>query len=138
MHPLFALEGLRNIRGMKYNPKLAQYVNQNFSFVEEYKRIFGKVPPTGKMFCPFHDNKNTPAAKIYDNSLKCFGVCGRMFSVYDLLVKFDPELLTKVEAQNVLPGVVANQRKLITTKSINRTDSIENVINSILNGNTDV
>ena len=44
---------------------------------------------TGNIFCPFHENHDTPAAKMYWNEYKnqweihCFGECHRSFSAYD-------------------------------------------------------
>ena len=96
--------GVSSLRDyMRYNKRLAEYVNSNFSFADEWVRIFGKELPTGNVFCPFHENTNTPAAKVYGNGLKCFS-CQRYYSVYDLLRKFDPEKLVRLNRSILLPA----------------------------------
>lgn len=88
---------------MKFNRKLAGYVNQTYEIRSIYKAITGREPGNGKVFCPMHDNHNTPAAKIYGNNLKCFGVCNCIYTPYDLLRRFFPEDLQRIETSIVLP-----------------------------------
>lgn len=92
----------------RFNPKLAQWVNSNLSFRDEYKAIFGKELDYGTCYCPFHANTDTKAAKLYGNWLKCYGECQRSYSVYDLLCKFNPDRLRELRYSGVLPeqGVV--------------------------------
>lgn len=68
--------------------KIREYCNSKLKLEDEYREIFGKELPRGKMFCPFHDNKETPAAKRYDNSIVCFS-CNKTYRVYDLLCKYN-------------------------------------------------
>lgn len=67
-----------------------------------YVECFGDYPPRGKCFCPFHDNTDSPAAKVYDGKLVCFGACQRSYFPYDFLRKFRPDLL-RVHSSSVLP-----------------------------------
>ena len=52
------------------------------------KRIGIDVAINGQMFCPFHDNYNTPAAKLYKDSrgysIFCFSE-HKIYSSYDLM-----------------------------------------------------
>lgn len=41
------------------------WINNNLP-IEQYLEELGiDIPPNGKVFCPFHHNVNTPAAKVY-------------------------------------------------------------------------
>lgn len=75
----------------KYSREFIEYVN-NLSIWEEYRNTFGSPLPTGKFFCPWHHNVNTPAAKVYGNHIKCFS-CNRNFTVFDLLKTFNSSRL---------------------------------------------
>ncbi len=112
--------------------KLVDYINNNCDFRDEYQRIFGKQLGYAKVFCPFHSNHNTPAAKVYGNTLKCFGVCNRVYTVYDLLKKFDPDRINEIKASVVLPEVEQKEVFKITIKPIDRSKSIKSIIESLL------
>lgn len=88
--------------------RLVEWVNSNLSFRDEYRIIFGREAPYGNCACPWHQTGvvNTPAAKIYGNRLKCFGQCGRSYSVFDLLCRFNPERLRTISASGVVPEAV--------------------------------
>lgn len=88
---------------MGSHSKIARWVNDNLSFREEYRLIFGREAPYGNVHCCFHDNVGTPAAKIYGNRLHCFGACGRSYSVYDLLRLHNPGRLREVALSGVVP-----------------------------------
>ena len=77
----------------KYSKDFIQYVN-GLSLEEEYLRIFGEEP-VGKIMCPFHPNTNTPAAKVYDNRIKCF-VCQRTYGTFSLLARYNPDRLEQL------------------------------------------
>ena len=73
-----------------YNYKvLREVVNQNFTFADLSNRFKGVDSSTGNIFCPFHENHETPAAKMYWDDdrgiwvLHCFGQCHRSFTTYD-------------------------------------------------------
>lgn len=82
---------------MRYSKDFIASVNQ-LSFADEYANIFGSKPPQGKMFCCFHTNTDTPAAKIYGNSMKCFS-CQRTYRTFDLLRVHNPQRLQELASQ---------------------------------------
>lgn len=88
---------------MRYDERLAGYVNNHLSFADEWYRIFGSALPHGNVYCPFHHNTDTPAAKAYGNGLKCFG-CRRFYTVFDLLNKFDEDKLREIKTTVILPA----------------------------------
>ena len=61
-------------------------INDNFTFADLSPRFKGVDSSTGNIFCPFHENHDTPAAKMYWDSereiwiLHCFGECHRNFT----------------------------------------------------------
>lgn len=64
-------------------------INRNFTFADLSKRFEGVDSSTGNIYCPFHENHDTPAAKMYWDEerqiwiLHCFGECHRNFTAYD-------------------------------------------------------
>ena len=64
-------------------------INDNFTFADLSPKFKGVDSSTGNIFCPFHENHDTPAAKMYWDSereiwiLHCFGQCHRNFTAYD-------------------------------------------------------
>ena len=64
-------------------------LNNNFTFSDLSPRFKNVDSTTGNIFCPFHENHYTPAAKMYWNEqhqiwiLHCFGQCHRNFTAYD-------------------------------------------------------
>ena len=64
-------------------------MNRNFTFADLSPKFKNVDSSTGNIFCPFHENHETPAAKMYFNERKniwiihCFGECHRNFSAYD-------------------------------------------------------
>lgn len=71
-------------------------VNQTYGIREAYYLATGHQAPSGKCFCPFHHNVNTPAAKVYQKVMVCFGECHRSYDAYDFLKQFCPDLVAKV------------------------------------------
>ena len=74
----------------KYNREvIKQVINRNFTFADLSPRFKGVDSSTGNIFCPFHENYETPAAKMYFNEhtnlwiIHCFGECHRNFTAYD-------------------------------------------------------
>jgi hypothetical protein len=78
------------------------YINASFSLREAWIECFGQRMPYGKCFCPFHDNTDSPAAKVYEDRLVCFGACQRSYTAFDFLQKFRPDLL-RAHSAHVLP-----------------------------------
>ena len=68
---------------------IKEVINKNFTFADLSKRFEGVDSSTGNIFCPFHENHDTPAAKMYWDTereiwiLHCFGECHRNFTAYD-------------------------------------------------------
>ena len=77
-------------------------VNGSVPFHRAWYLTYGEDPPYGKVFCPFHDNTVTPAAKIYSYGLRCFGECNRVYTSYDLLKRFAPTVLDQILSEVVL------------------------------------
>ena len=80
-------------------------INDKYTISEAWTLCYGDYPPSGKCFCPFHDNTNTPAAKVYPYGLRCFGSCGRVYRAYDLLSLLRPDIIAEEKAtlQKSLP-----------------------------------
>ena len=53
------------------------------------------------MFCPFHSNTNSPAAKLYGNSMKCFSYA-RWYNVSDLLKTFNLEKYESIKTSKLI------------------------------------
>lgn len=68
---------------------LRDVIERNFTFADLSKRFVGVDSSTGNIFCPFHENHETPAAKMYWDEdrgiwiIHCFGECHRNFTAYD-------------------------------------------------------
>lgn len=68
---------------------IKEVLNHNFTFADLSKKFEGVDSSTGNIFCPFHENHETPAAKMYWNPekeiwiLHCFGECHRNYTAYD-------------------------------------------------------
>jgi hypothetical protein len=68
---------------------IKEVINKNFTFADLSPRFKGVDSSTGNIFCPFHENHDTPAAKMYWDEdkgiwiLHCFGECHRNFTAYD-------------------------------------------------------
>ena len=75
---------------ISYSPLvIREVINRNFTFADLSKRFEGVDSSTGNIFCPFHENHDTPAAKMYWDEVReiwvlhCFGECHRSFTAYD-------------------------------------------------------
>lgn len=68
---------------------LQEVINSNFTFSDLSKRFENVDSSTGNIFCPFHENHSTPAAKMYWDEIReiwilhCFGECHQSFTAYD-------------------------------------------------------
>ena len=64
-------------------------INDYFTFADLSPRFKGVDSSTGNIFCPFHENHDTPAAKMYWDEereiwiLHCFGECHKNYTAYD-------------------------------------------------------
>ena len=68
---------------------IKRIINRNFTFADLSNRFKGVDSSTGNIYCPFHENHETPAAKMYWDEereiwvLHCFGECHGTFTAYD-------------------------------------------------------
>lgn len=68
---------------------LKKVINNNFTFSDLSPRFKDVDSSTGNIFCPFHENHVTPAAKMYWDDTKdiwilhCFGECHRNYTAFD-------------------------------------------------------
>lgn len=64
-------------------------MNKNFTFADLSPRFKNVDSSTGNIFCPFHENHQSPAAKMYWDDdrgiwiIHCFGQCHRNFTAFD-------------------------------------------------------
>jgi hypothetical protein len=67
-----------------------EWINNNVG-IEDYLEELGvNIPANGKVFCPFHYNVNTPAAKVYDKDGKQCLYCyteRRFYGTFDVMRK---------------------------------------------------
>jgi len=113
--------------------KIHEYLNETLDIRKEYKEIFGHDPAFGKIFCPFHINKNSPAAKIYGNVIRCFS-CNKSFTVYDLLYKYNPkkiELIKETVLMDVEAVVKGKKPNTLRRNNLDMSQGIESVIQQI-------
>lgn len=83
---------LQKEKGMLTEQKriiIRKIINANFTFSDLSPRFIGVDSSTGNIFCPFHENHTSPAAKMYWDEYRelwviyCFGECHRHFTAYD-------------------------------------------------------
>lgn len=77
------------VKQVRVSPEvLRRVINHNFSFSDLSKRFENVDSSTGNIFCPFHENYTTPAAKMYWDDIQdmwviwCFSE-QRRFTAYD-------------------------------------------------------
>ena len=64
-------------------------LNSIFTFSDVAPRFKNVDESTGNIFCPFHENRHSPAARMYWDDdrdiwvLHCFGECHATFTTYD-------------------------------------------------------
>ena len=74
-------------------PAIRAVINRNFTFADLSPRFKNVDSSTGNIFCPFHENHSTPAAKMYWNDedeiwiIHCFGECHRNYTAFDYVEK---------------------------------------------------
>lgn len=87
--------------------KQKQWLNINIPIVDCLDEEGVKIPRNGKIYCPFHINTNTPAAKVFEdrNSIYCFTE-RRHFNVFDLLYKRYEE--GKITEEDILRRIPQN------------------------------
>jgi hypothetical protein len=115
------------------NKALKHWINNNVSFPEEWEIVFGRPPRPGNEYCPFHPNTGTPAGKVYGNIFKCFS-CGRSYTVYDLLTKFNPDRI-KTLAASAPSYLIIPETNNEPIKPVYNDKIIINVLRRIVNEN---
>lgn len=103
LSPLLVLENMSN--------KVRELVNSKFTIREAFELATGHTPPQGKCFCPFHHNVKTPAAKVYQTRMVCFGECHRSYDAYDFLSTFRKDLIEEVKGATVMYGAPVRRSK---------------------------
>jgi len=68
---------------------IANVINSTFTFSDLSPRFKDVDETYGNIFCPFHENRHSPAARMYWDEnrgiwiLHCFGECHTNFTTYD-------------------------------------------------------
>lgn len=82
--------------------KVKDYINR-MPFDEEYYRIFGRKVSLGHIYCPFHTNTDTPAAKYYTDSNCCYCfVCKKTYGTYDLMRVYEPSRIEELKGSVIM------------------------------------
>lgn len=102
-------------------------INSKYTIKQAFYLSTGSNAPEGKCFCPFHDNTHTPAAKVYQKVMVCFGACNRSYDAYDFLSKFRPDIIEK-EAGSKLLEAQEEEKKQVTYPSF-KVSSTQELIN---------
>lgn len=109
---------------------LREIVNSQVSIREAFYLATGKVAPSGKCFCPFHDNHNTPAAKVYQMKMICFGECQRGYDAYDFLRKFRPDIIDQIKTNQVYDATPSRKQRTNEPLPDFRGLTLEQIINT--------
>lgn len=113
--------------------KVRDYINENISIADVYFEHYNRSIPVGKLFCPFHANTDTPAAKRYGNHIHCF-TCKRNYTVYDFLFKFNPIRIKEIKSSVIMDEVrTTNKPYFYKNIKVSRDLPIKKVLDSILN-----
>jgi len=115
--------------------KVQDYIN-GLPFADEYYRIFGKRVSYGHIFCPFHANDNTPAAKYYTDTNNCYCfVCKRFYGTYDLMKRYEPERIEEIKGSIIIedrPMEVKSKGSVFI--QIDRDKDISEIVKDIIDG----
>ena len=124
---------------INYNPLIIkEVINRNFTFADLSKRFEGVDSSTGNIFCPFHENHDTPAAKMYWDEnreiwiIHCFGECHRNFTAYDYVERIFCEKYQKYQSPlhflraNMAEGKLGTQLDLYQKNMAELMESYEN------------
>lgn len=126
---------------------IAEVINSTFTFSDLSPRFKDVDETYGNIFCPFHENRHSPAARMYWDEnrgiwvLHCFGECHTNFTAYDYVnlvlckkynkyrnpIDFLKSNLSIEELKSKLKK--ANKESSIIQET--RTDFIKNYINDV-------
>lgn len=97
--------------------KVKSYINSKYNFGEEYREIFGEELRAGSVYCPFHSNTDTKAARYFEdtNSVYCFS-CQRKYSVFDLLMRFNRQKVEFITENIIVPEISMEDETKVTPK----------------------
>ena len=110
--------------------KVSDYIN-TFDINTEYMRIFHKELSDGNVFCPFHENTETPSAKVYDNVIYCFS-CRRLYGTFDLLMRYDKERVREILSDKVIEEVIPSKsRSKVVKTDVTQYDGLFNKLKAI-------
>ena len=128
---------------------LRKIINANFTFADLSPRFIGVDSSTGNIFCPFHENHSSPAAKMYWDEYRelwvihCFGECHRSFTAYDyvnlvLCQKYEKyktplDFLKKHMSVTVLKNQIALYKKDTSELTENAYSKKATYINNVYN-----
>ena len=113
---------------------IKEVINNNFTFSDLAKKFENVDSSTGNIFCPFHDNYSTPAAKMYWDEIReiwviwCFSE-QRAFTTYDyvelILCKEQEQYKSPIEflKVNMNPSDLYNQIKLFEKETTDLTQT---------------
>lgn len=126
---------------------IKEVINRNFTFADLSPKFKGVDSSTGNIFCPFHENHETPAAKMYYNEnrniwvIHCFGECHRNFTAYDyvdliLCLKYQKytsplEFLKQNMAEQELKRQLKNCEKFVAENESNSYTEKVDYINTV-------
>ena len=105
-------------------------VNHYLSMRELFNKLHIDVKPNGSMFCPFHENHDTPAAHYYEESdgsacIFCFYE-HRIFTNVDLFKNFLPQINLDVLAEGIFNRLSKEEQDKIKY-NLDSTTSLVNV-----------
>lgn len=106
---------------LKKDKNLLKYtVEKTFTFGDLDSSLANLDASMGNIFCPFHENHESPAAKVYYNedkdinTIHCFS-CGRQFTSYDYIERIIQQkpyeyLINNANLNNLLEVVEAVEK----------------------------
>ena len=82
---------------VKVNKNHIKWINENKDMKTLLEESGTHISFSGKLFCPFHHNVNTPSAKYYkdSNQIRCFSET-MTYKPYDVLVKIQRKTLDQI------------------------------------------
>ena len=111
--------------------RISDYID-TFDLSTEYVRIFHReLNKNGNIFCPFHENTETPSAKLYENKIYCFS-CRRLYGTYDLLRRYDKGRIDDILSENRIEDVTTvKQRRKVAVCDVSSVEGLFNKIKCI-------
>ena len=97
--------------------RLERYIiNRYFSMAKLFDSLDIDYRENANMFCPFHDNENTPSAHLYHDAegyrLWCFSE-NRMYGAWNIYKEYLPNISTNQLALRLFNALPENKQKEI-------------------------